>query len=126
MSEARYDLISINGYDAPDVKKGTVTVTPMQKYNEYEGEDGGKVIEIIAEGMLQGSVSYNGLLQSQIQAIMAVLRTVSTMTIYNPHTGNMRTFYALITVSDTSKIIHDQNGNAWSWGFTFEEIGSVT
>ena len=120
-----YDLIAINGYDAPDVKKGTVSVVPLQKYNEYEVEDGGKVLEVLAEGMLQGSVTYNGLLQSDIQSLMAHIRVVSTMTIYNPYSGTTRTFYARINVTDTSKIIHDAGANAWTWGFEFEEIGSV-
>lgn len=126
MSETRYDLISINGYDAPDVKKGTLSVLPNAKYREYEAEDGGKIVEPISEGMLKGTVSYNGLQQSEIQAIWAVLHVVSTMTVYNPLSGNSRTFEAIILVDDTTKKLHDANANAWSFSFSFEEIGSVT
>lgn len=125
MSEISYDLISINNVPAPDIAagKGTLTILPNPKYNEYEVEDGGKVIDVIAEDKIKGSVSYNGLMQSDIHAIMAVLRLVSTMTIYNPFSGMPRTFTALITVTTCDKIIHDGRANAWSFAFDFEEIG---
>lgn len=120
-----YDLISINSVDIPDVKKGTLTIAPNQKYNEYETEDGGKVIEVIAADMLKGSVSYNGLTQSEMQTISAAINLVSQMTVYNPFTNNTKTFTALITVNQSDKILHDATANAWTYSFNFEEIGGA-
>lgn len=126
MSNTSYDLIEINGYAIPDVKKGTLTINKNPKYTEYENEVGGKVIDVVSDSMISGSVAYNGLLQSEVQAINAAIRLVSTMTIYNPYTGMTKTFKALVIQDAAEKIIHDANANAWATGFSFEEIGAVT
>lgn len=120
-----YDLISINGVTAPDVKKGTLTIVPNPKYNEFETEDGGKVVEVIAETKLRGTVAYNGLLQPEIQTLRAAIELVSQMTIYSPYSGSSRTFTALINITTGDKIIHDAGANAWSFAFDFEEIGDA-
>lgn len=123
-----YDLLEINGTKLPDVEigKGSVTVGKELKYNEYETEGGGKVIEEIdSVGKLRGSVAFTGMLQSQIQTIEASVDLVSEMKIYNPRTGNVRHFLALILPADMNKIIHDAGANAWSYGFDFEEIGDI-
>lgn len=120
-----YDLIALNNVSFPDVKKGSVTVGRNDKYNEYETEGGGKVIEPISEGKIRGTVSYNGLLETEAQTLNSALHTVSQMTIYNPWTGNSRSFLALIIPTEMTKIIHDANANAWSFGFEFEEIGDI-
>ena len=123
-----YDLLEINGTKLPDVElgKGSVSVGKEYKYNEYETEGGGKVIEEIdSEGKIRGTVSFSGLLQSQLQAIETSIDLVSEMTIYNPRTGSPRSFLALITPAEASKIIHDAGANAWTYGFNFEEIGDI-
>lgn len=121
----RYDLISINNTQIPDVKKGKVSITPVDKYEEHETEGGGKVIEEISHGMLSGSVSFDGLFQSELQTIYASIDTVSEMTIYSPFTNATKTFLALVNCDSADKIIHDAVANAWAFGFTFEEIGDV-
>lgn len=125
MSNTSYDLIAINNVSAPDIQKGTLTVLPNPKYNEYEGEEGNKVIEEISTDKIKGTVTYSGLFQSQIQTICAALSLVSTMTIYNPMTGTTRTFKALILVGEVTKIIHDGTANAWAFSFEFEEVDYV-
>lgn len=125
MSSTSYDLISINNVSVPDVKKGTLAISSIDKYEEHETEGGGKVIEIIAQGKLTGSVSFTGLLQSEMQTIYAAIETVSQMTIYSPFTGGTKSFTALIVLDESQKIIHDSVANAWSFGFTFEEIGDA-
>ena len=125
-----YDLLSINGYDLPDILpgKGEITVQPNPKYDTHDVEDGGKVIDEIeeSEDMIMSTVTYNGLFQAQISAINSIVSTVSTMTIYNPLTGSVRTFQALITRQPLSRIIHDGIANAWTFSFDFEEIGGAT
>lgn len=128
MPSTSYDLITLNGVSIPDIVKGTLSITPVFKYQEHETEGGGKVIEEEADGrlILTGNVSISGLFQSQIQTIFTALENVSTMTIYNPVNNTTRTFMALIIPNGMTKIIHDANANAWSFGFDFEEIGDVT
>ena len=122
-----YDLLEINNTQLPDVEigKGSVSVNRNPKYNEYDTEGGGKVIEEISEGKMKGSVAFSGLLQSQLQTIDSAIDLVSEMTIYNPSTGLTKSFLALIVPHDMEKIIHDANANAWSYGFDFEEIGDI-
>lgn len=122
MSNTVYDLISINNVVAPAVTKGTVTVAPNLKYNEYDGEAGNKIIEPISTDKLKGTVQYSGLFQSQIQTMYAAITLVSTMTVYNPMTGNTRTFKALVLVGDNTKILYDEVANVWSFAFDFEEV----
>lgn len=121
-----YDLIKLNGTSIPDVKKGTVTVAPNPKYNEFDGEEGNKVLEVISTDKIRGTVSYDGLFQSELQTIQAAVDIVSEMTIYNPFSGQTRTFLAKIIVNDSGKIIHDENANAWTYGFDFEEIDYIS
>lgn len=120
-----YDLIELNGVKIPDVKKGSLTVARNPKYNAYDTEGGGKVVEIIEEHMIRGSVAFNGLYQSEIQTIEASLSTVSEMKIYDPMTNTTRSFLALIEPQDMEKKIHDDRLNVWSWGFNFEKIGDI-
>ena len=117
-----YDLISINGTPAPDVKKGGVTIQRNVKFQEYEAMLGNKIIDIINETMIKGSVSYNGLTQAELQTLAAAVETVSVFEIYNPLTGNTKRFTALLLEDPSDKIIHDDRANAWSYGFSFEEI----
>ena len=126
MSNTLYDLISINNHVVPDVSKGTITIAPNPKYNEYEGELGNKVIDIIREDMLKGSVEYSGLLQSDVQNAYAAIDLVSTMTVYSPFTGTTKTFMAKVIIGDSNKIVYDEQANAWTFTFEFEEIDSVT
>ena len=121
-----YDLISINGVSIPDVKKGSLSVAPNPKYTEYDGEEGNKIIDVISTDKIKGTVSYSGLLQSELQTIYSAIDLVSEMTIYNPLSGLTRTFMALILIGEPEKIIHDANANAWTFGFDFEEIDYVT
>lgn len=125
MAVVSYDLISINGTDIPDVKKGTVTVEPNRKFEALEGEEGNMIIEPISVDKIKGSVEYTGLFQSELQTIASAVELVSEMTIYNPRSGSTRTFLALITEHPSSKIIHDAGANAWTYGFDFEEIDYV-
>ena len=126
MSDTRYDLITVNNIDCPDVKKGTLSMNPVPIYEEHATEGGGKVIDEIAEKMWAGTVSYNGLFQSEIQRIKNCLKTVSTMTIYDPLENQTISFIALIVPQEMEKKEHTGQGNVWSFGFTFEKIGDIT
>lgn len=119
-----YDLISINNVSLPDVQKGEVTVQPNPKYHEYEAQTGNKVIDEVENTMIKGMVSYDGLLQAELQTVYAAVSSsvVGSMTIYNPMSGQTKTFDALIVVGAITKIIHDEGANAWSFSFDFEEI----
>ena len=121
-----YDLLSINGTAIPDVKKGDVMVSPLSKYQKYEGEEGNGILDVINTSQIRGSVSYTGLMQSEVQSIWTAMHTASfpacVLVIYNPLTGTSKRFTACIEVGDVPKIIHDGSANAWGFSFSFEEI----
>ena len=125
MSNTSFDLISINGTALPDVKKGELSIQRNPKFTEYEGEDGGVIVDTIEEHMIKGTVSYSGLLQSEAQSIYAAVRLVSTLELYIPMTGNTRRFQAKVLPQPMTKIIHDGRANTWTCGFEFEEIGDA-
>ena len=125
MANVQYDLLSINGVAIPDVKKGSLTIAPNPKYVEVECEEGNKIIDIINSTMVKGSVEFSGLMQSELQTIYAATSLVSVMEIYNPMTGQVKRFSALVLIGDMTKIIHDAGANAWSFGFEFEEIDNA-
>ena len=122
-----YDLISINNVAIPDVRagKGAVSVQRNPKYERYDCEEGNVVIDEFSSDKIMGEVAFSGLMQSTLQTIASAISLVSEMTIYNPLTNSTRTFMALIIESPAGKKIHDANANAWSYGFTFEEIDYV-
>lgn len=122
MPNTSYDLISINDVQVPDIGKGAVSVAPNQKYTEYEGEFGNKVLDVINETQIRGTITFNGILQSELQRIFAAVQLSSVMEIYNPFTGMVKRFQAKIIVGESGKIVHDAIANAWSFSFEFEEI----
>ena len=124
MSNTSYDLISINDVAIPDVNlgKGVVSVGKNPKYEEYDCEEGNKVIDEISSDKIIGEVSFNALLQTDLQTISGAIDLVSKMTIYNPMADATRTFWALIIEKPAEKVIHDSGANVWSYGFSFEEI----
>ena len=121
-----HDLLSINGTAIPDVKKGSVVVAPLVKYEKYDGEEGNGILDVINSTQIKGSVSYSGLMQTELQTIWTAMHVATfpacVLEIYNPLNGTVKRFTALIEVGDVPKIIHDANGNAWGFSFTFEEI----
>ena len=50
-------LLTINDIEIPD-PEGSLSIKKNDKYNEYEGEDGVKTIEVIREDFISGSVAY--------------------------------------------------------------------
>lgn len=125
-----YDLIAIGSQAFPDVQKGTLTFERGRKRKKHECLDGSSVIEVYSMKSASGTVSYDGLLETDVQKIKdACDDVVVTMTIYDPISGASSTFYAEISNVQVEKIIHDGVGNglsAWSLSFDFEKVGDVS
>lgn len=117
-----YKLLKVNGVDFITPNKGTFSVKKDDKVNEYETENGGKVLEVVREGVLSGTMAYRGLFASQIAQYDALLTTVSTLTIYDPMKADAVTITARILNKAAQKIVHNDNVSAWSFSFDFEEL----
>lgn len=117
-----YKLLKVNNTEFITPDKGTFSVVKTDKVNEYEMEDGSKMVEVVRAGILSGTMSYRGLFVSQISQYSALLTPVSTLTVFDPMTNNVRTFTAKISGKKTGKILHNDNVSAWSFSFDFEEL----
>ena len=117
-----YNLIKINSYSIPEPLKGNLTIDRVDKYNKYETEDGSEITESIKEGMLKASVTYKGLFADDLQDILSSITLVSTVVIYNPFTGTTKSISARITNLSSSKIVYNDNVEAWSLSFSIEEV----
>lgn len=116
------NLFSINGYELPKPLKGNLQLKTSNNYNEYETEDGNKKIESLKENIYSGSVNYKGLLEADLLNITSKITLVSTLVLYSPFTNTYHTISALIDGLNTSNIITEENVNAWSLSFNFEEV----
>jgi len=139
MSATRYDLLAINSTAIPDVKKGTLSMNPTRKKNEFECMDGSSVMEVLSMTQMSGTVTYNGLMESELQTIVVAIGDgVVTLSVYDPATpttttingktvttGTTLTFYADISNIQYDKILHDSAASAWSLSFDFKKIGDV-
>lgn len=117
-----YNLIKINQYAIPEPLKGNLSINIVDKYNEYETESGDKITESIREGMIKASVTYNGLFANTLQNILSAITLISSVIIYNPFTGTTKTIMARITGITSSKIVYNDNVEAWSLSFNIEEV----
>lgn len=124
-------LLTIGTTAIKNPMKGNLTINRTDLYNKIDFEDGSATIELIREGMLSGSVTYNGLFISDINTIMGALSTVVTLTVYTPFNNTTSQITALITNITTKNIITKQaesgtnpppQVNAWSLSFNFQQI----
>lgn len=91
-----YKLLTINGVQLPK-PEGDFSISLKDKYNEYEGEDGTATVEVIRQGILSLSVSFNGLPEDYLKTIVDAITLVSSVVIYNPMKMEMQTMTAKIT-----------------------------
>nr|DAX53032.1 MAG TPA: hypothetical protein [Caudoviricetes sp.] len=114
-------LLTINDIEIPD-PEGSLSVKKNDKYNEYEGEDGVKTIEVIREDFISGSVSYKGLTAEQVTEIVEAIELVSAVKIYDPGINAVREIKALIKDVKYDKKYYKNNISVWSLSFTIEEL----
>lgn len=114
-------LLKINNVEIPDTE-GEFAIDKSDKYNEYEAEDGSVIVEPIRQGVLSLSVSYNGLFEPDLLAIVGAIRLVSTVELYNPMTGTAETITAKITGVQTSKRVYKYGISVWSLSFQIDQL----
>lgn len=116
-----YKLLTINGVSLPK-PEGDFTLSLNDKYNEYEGEDGTSTVEVIRQGILSLSVSFNGLPEEYLKMIVDAITLVSSVVIYNPMKMGVQTVTARITGIKTKKIWYQNNRSLWSLSFDIDEL----
>lgn len=115
-------LLTINDYNLPNPLKGNLTITNKPIFNKYECEDGSIKIEVIKSNVINGSVTYKGLFESEVKAITNKLSLISKLTLYNPIEQGTTEISALITDISVKNIVTKDDVKAWSLSFKIEEI----
>lgn len=121
---SREIVLKVNGTEFPNVKKGSYTLTPITKYNEYEGEDGSSTIEEVNTGFYEGAVTYKALTQEEVYNLYRKLTLVSDIAILDPTSEN-RIYRNMTCVVDNKKlpyIFNDEDLSVWGMSFRFRQI----
>lgn len=116
-----YKLLSINGVTLPQ-PEGDYTITKNDKYNEYEGEDGTSTVEVIRQGIISLSVSYNYVKEKQLKKITDAIKLVSEVVVFDPTKQTTRTISAKVTGIKTKMIYYKNGISVWSLAFDVEEL----
>jgi hypothetical protein len=116
-----HKLLEINGVALPD-PEGSFSLEKEDKYNEYEGENGEKTVEIIRENIISGNVSYKGLTAKEVKKIMNAITLVSTVKVYDPGSDALKEITAKITGVKHDKKFYKNDVSVWSLSFKLEEL----
>ncbi len=116
-----YKLLTINGVPLPK-PEGGFTITKKDKYNEYEGEDGSSTVEVIRQGILSLSVSYNYITEQHLKNVTDAIRLVSQVKVYDPAIRATRTLTAKITGLKTKMLYYKNDIFVWTLSFNLDEL----
>ncbi len=116
-----HKLLEINGVVLPD-PEGSFSLASEDKYNEYEGENGVKTVEVIRENIISGSVSYKGLAEDKLKEIVDAVSLVSSVKVYDPCIKAVKEITAKITGVKYDKKFYKNDVSVWSLSFKIEEL----
>ena len=116
-----YKLLTINGVPLPK-PEGDFTITKKDKYNEYEGEDGSSTVEVIRQGILSLSISYNYITEQHLKTITDAIRLVSLVEVYEPTLRKTRALTAKITNLKTRMLYYKNDISIWTLSFNLDEL----
>ena len=116
-----YKIITANGVSFTD-PEGSFTLSKTDNVNEYEGEDGYKIIEIIRQNVISASVSYNALTVEQLKTMSEASTTVTVFRLYNPMTESVIDVTARVSSIQVKKVHHRNDVSVWSLSFKIDEL----
>lgn len=116
-----HKLLSINGVSLPK-PEGDYSITKKDKYNEYEGEDGSSTVEVIRQGVIALSVSYNYVTERHLNEINDAIRLVSEVEVFDPTIRKVKKFTAKISGIKTKMLYYKNEISIWSLSFDVDEL----
>lgn len=116
-----YKLLKINTVELPDAE-GDFTIHKKDKFNEYETEDGRTTVEVVRQGIISLSVSFNGLTEVMVKTICDAITLVSTVEVFDPALGQTKEITAKVTDVKTKKVWFKNNVSVWSLSFSVDEL----
>lgn len=116
-----YKIITANGVSFTD-PEGSFTLSKTDDVNEYKGEDGHSIIEIIRQNVISASVSYNALTVEQLKTMSKALTTVTVFRLYDPMTDSVIDVTARVSSIQVKKVHHRNDVSVWSLSFKIDEL----
>lgn len=116
-----YKIIKANGVSFTD-PEGSFTLSKTDNVNEYKGEDGHKIIEIVRQNVISASVSYKALTVGQLKTMSEALTTVTAFDLYDPMTDSVVTVTARVSSVQVKKVHHRHDVSVWSLSFKIDEL----
>lgn len=116
-----YKIITANNVEFTD-PEGSFTLSKDDTVNEYKGEDGQTTLEIIREGQISATVSYNSLSAETIKKMADALTTVTEFKLYDALTDSQKTITARVSGVKVKKNFYRDNISMWSLSFDIDEL----
>lgn len=116
-----YKIITANGVDFVN-PEGDFTLSKTDDVNEYKGEDGHCIVEIIRQNVISASVSYNALTVEQLKTMSEALTTVTNFKLYDAMTDSVIDVTARVSLVQVKKVHHRHEVSVWSLSFEIDEL----
>ena len=116
-----YKIITANGVDFVN-PEGDFTLYKTDDVNEYKGEDGHCIVEIIRQNVISASVSYNALTVEQLKTMSEALTTVTNFKLYDAMTDSVIDVTARVSSVQVKKVHHRHEVSVWSLSFKIDEL----
>lgn len=116
-----YKIITANGVDFVN-PEGDFTLSKTDDVNEYKGEDGHCIVEIIRQNVISASVSYNALTVEQLKTMSEALTTVTNFKLYDAMTDSVIDVIARVSSVQVKKVHHRHEVSVWSLSFNIDEL----
>lgn len=116
-----YKIITANGVEFTD-PEGDFTLSKTDDVNEYKGEDGHCIVEIIRQNVISASVSYNALTVEQLKTMYEALTTVTNFKLYDAMTDSVVDVTARVSSVQVKKVHHRHEVSVWSLSFNIDEL----
>lgn len=116
-----YKIITANGVEFTD-PEGDFTLSKTDDVNEYKGEDGHCIVEIIRQNVISASVSYNALTVEQLKTMSEALTTVTNFKLYDAMTDSVVDVTARVSSVQVKKVHHRHEVSVWSLSFNIDEL----
>ena len=116
-----YKIITANGVDFVN-PEGDFTLSKTDDVNDYKGEDGHCIVEIIRQNVISASVSYNALTVEQLKTMSEALTTVTNFKLYDAMTDSVIDVIARVSSVQVKKVHHRHEVSVWSLSFNIDEL----
>lgn len=115
------DLLTLDNYIMPE--SASFDISPVDKKNEFQSENGKRTIEYIRQGVTNISVSYGGLTEEKLIEINKIIsKRIVSVTFHNPLSSTQKTIKAEITGVKSNRKYYKNGLSVWGLSFEIQEL----